>query len=51
MVRDYFALGERHSVIGNYRINAHGDSSLSSFAGYRVGAGGTLIELRRISGG
>jgi branched-chain amino acid transport system substrate-binding protein len=51
VVRDYFALGERHSVIGNYRINAHGDSSLSSFAGYRVGAGGTLIELRRISGG
>jgi len=51
VVDAYFRLGLRHSVIGAYRINrSTGDSSLTSFAGYRVGTGGELIEMRRLSG-
>jgi branched-chain amino acid transport system substrate-binding protein len=50
VVHDYFSLGVRHSVIGTYRIDSHGDTSLDTFAGYRVGSGGALIELRRLSG-
>jgi branched-chain amino acid transport system substrate-binding protein len=51
VVDSYFQLGLRHSVIGTYRISRRtGDSSLTSFAGYRVGSAGQLIELRRLSG-
>ncbi|MGD0981014.1 MAG: hypothetical protein ABR946_05970 [Solirubrobacteraceae bacterium] len=51
VVDAYFRLGLRHSVIGDYRIDrSTGDSSLASFAGYRVGTGGELIEMRRLSG-
>jgi branched-chain amino acid transport system substrate-binding protein len=50
VVHDYFALGERDSVIGSYRIDGHGDTSLSRLAAYRVGPGGSLVELRRLSG-
>lgn len=50
VIRAYFRLGLRHSVIGTYRIEPSGDSSLARFAGYRVGHGGTLIELRALSG-
>jgi branched-chain amino acid transport system substrate-binding protein len=50
VVADYFALGERHSVIGDYRIDSNGDTSLARFGGYRVGAGGKLIERRSLSG-
>ncbi len=50
VIRAYFGLGLRHSVIGTYRIEPSGDSTLKRFAGYRVGAGGTLIELRLFSG-
>jgi branched-chain amino acid transport system substrate-binding protein len=50
VIDDYFALGVRHSVIGTYRIEPSGDTSLARFAGYRVGAGGALIELRQLSG-
>jgi branched-chain amino acid transport system substrate-binding protein len=50
VVADYFALGERHSVIGNYRIERSGDISLSRFDGYSVGTGGTLTRPRRLSG-
>jgi branched-chain amino acid transport system substrate-binding protein len=51
VVDSYFRLGLRHSVIGSYRINQRsGESSLASFAGYRVGSAGELIELRRLSG-
>ena len=45
----FFALGEIHGVIGDYRINANGDTSLDRFDGYRVGAGGALVLVRRIS--
>ncbi|HEX2702577.1 MAG TPA: hypothetical protein VHM72_03995 [Solirubrobacteraceae bacterium] len=51
VVDSYFHLGARHSVIGTYRINPYsGDTSLTSFAGYRVGGAGQLIEVRRLSG-
>jgi branched-chain amino acid transport system substrate-binding protein len=50
VVSAYFHLGERNSVIGRYRIDSDGDTSLSRFAGYRVGRGGRLIELRLLSG-
>jgi branched-chain amino acid transport system substrate-binding protein len=45
-----FSLGEiRDSVIGPFRIDAAGDSSLDAFDGYRVGAGGALVLVRQIS--
>lgn len=50
VVKAYFKLGERNSVIGRYSINNRGDTSLSRFAGYRVGAGGQLVELRLLNG-
>jgi branched-chain amino acid transport system substrate-binding protein len=49
VISAYFHLGERHSVIGSYAIDANGDSSLSRFAGYRVAPGGALVELRLLS--
>jgi branched-chain amino acid transport system substrate-binding protein len=51
VVSAFFHLGELDSVIGDYSINSSGDTSLSTFAGYRVGSGGRLIELRLISRG
>jgi branched-chain amino acid transport system substrate-binding protein len=51
VIKAYFALGERDSVIGRYSISRRGDTSLSRFAGYRVGPGGKLVELRLLSGG
>jgi len=50
VIHAYFHLGWRDSVIGRYRIDAAGDTSLDRFAGYRVGPGGRLIELRLLSG-
>jgi branched-chain amino acid transport system substrate-binding protein len=59
VVKAYFHLGWRdHSVIGRYRIDAHGDTSQARFVGYRVGIGRQcgsatpdgvtcLIEIRR----
>jgi branched-chain amino acid transport system substrate-binding protein len=47
IVRAYFHLGWRNSVIGRYRINAEGDTSLARFAGYRAGPGHQLIEIRK----
>jgi branched-chain amino acid transport system substrate-binding protein len=49
LVIAFFGLGEIHGVIGDYRINANGDSSLDSFDGYRVSAAGALVLARRIS--
>ena len=49
LVIAFFHLGEIHGVIGDYRINANGDTSLDSFDGYRVSAAGTLVLARRIS--
>jgi branched-chain amino acid transport system substrate-binding protein len=50
VLRAYLSLGWRNSVIGRYRIEPGGDTSLTRFAGYRVGARGQLIELRVLSG-
>jgi branched-chain amino acid transport system substrate-binding protein len=50
VLRAYRHLGWRDSVIGRYRIEASGDSSLTRFAGYGVGASGQLVELRALSG-
>jgi branched-chain amino acid transport system substrate-binding protein len=50
VIDDYFKLGVRHSVIGTYRIEPSGDTSLVRFAGYRVASGGALVELRQLSG-
>jgi branched-chain amino acid transport system substrate-binding protein len=49
LVHAFFHLGEIHGVIGDYTINADGDTSLASFDGYRVLAGGKLVLVRRIS--
>jgi branched-chain amino acid transport system substrate-binding protein len=46
----YRRLGWRNSVIGRYRITASGDSTLTRFAGYGVGASGRLTELHLLSG-
>ena len=48
-VTAFFHLGEIQGVIGDYRINANGDTSLDSFDGYRVSATGALVLARRIS--
>ena len=45
----FFSLGEQHGVLGNYRIDAAGDTTLDHFDGYRVGAGGVLTLARAIS--
>jgi branched-chain amino acid transport system substrate-binding protein len=52
VVHTYFTLGSRDkSVIGRYYITRHGDTSLSQFAGYRVGELGKLIEDGRFRAG
>jgi len=45
----FHSLGEIHGVIGDYTINADGDTSLDRFDGYRVGSGGALILVAPIS--
>jgi branched-chain amino acid transport system substrate-binding protein len=51
VVRAYFGLGWRNSVIGRYRISNGGDTSLDRFVGYGVTPQGTLTEIRRQLGG
>lgn len=52
LLRDFFhRLGMIHGVIGDYTIDGNGDSSLQTFDGYRVAAGGTLRLLTEISAG
>lgn len=56
VVRAYFHLGYRESVLGGYTIDAHGDTSRSRFVGYRVKATSAstwrLVELRKhLNGG
>jgi len=54
VARAYFELGYRHSVIGGYTINSHGDTSLSRFVGYIVkpeGSSFALVLKRRYLGG
>jgi branched-chain amino acid transport system substrate-binding protein len=50
VLRAYLSLGWRDSVIGRYRIEPGGDTSLTRFAGYSVGSRGQLIELRLLNG-
>jgi branched-chain amino acid transport system substrate-binding protein len=45
----FHRLGVIHGTIGDYTIDTHGDTSLASFDGYRVSAGGQLVLVRRIS--
>jgi len=47
----FFALGREgfRGTLGNYTINADGDSSLARFDGYKVGARGQLVFARAIS--
>ena len=54
VARAYFELGYRHSVIGGYTINRHGDTSLARFVGYIVkpeGSSFALVLKRRYLGG
>jgi branched-chain amino acid transport system substrate-binding protein len=44
----FFGLGVIHGVIGSYRIDANGDTSLDRFDGYRVGPGGALVLARTL---
>jgi branched-chain amino acid transport system substrate-binding protein len=46
----FFSLGQINGVIGSYRIDQRGDTSLDRFDGYRVGAGGALVLARAING-
>jgi branched-chain amino acid transport system substrate-binding protein len=49
LANTFFHRGVIHGTLGDYTINANGDTSLTSFDGYRVGAGGQLVLVRRIS--
>jgi branched-chain amino acid transport system substrate-binding protein len=55
VIKAYFHLGWRDSVIGRYRISNGGVTSQTRFFGYRVGysvrTGDRLIEIRRHLGG
>ena len=46
-LKTFLSLGEIHGVIGDYRFNANGDTSLTAFDAYRVGAAGALTLLAR----
>jgi branched-chain amino acid transport system substrate-binding protein len=45
----FFHLGEIKGTIGDYEINADGDTSLARFDGYRVTPAGRLVLVRAIS--
>jgi ABC-type branched-subunit amino acid transport system substrate-binding protein len=51
VVRAYFRLGTRDSVIGRYSVTATGDTTLANLAAYRVGPGGQLRLDRILSRG
>ncbi|MGI8802958.1 MAG: ABC transporter substrate-binding protein, partial [Solirubrobacteraceae bacterium] len=51
VVRAYFALGVRDSVLGRYSVTANGDTTLANMAGYRVGPDGRLRFDRLLAGG
>jgi branched-chain amino acid transport system substrate-binding protein len=44
----FFSMGVIHGVIGAYRIEPSGDTTLDRFDAYRVGAGGALVSGRAI---
>jgi branched-chain amino acid transport system substrate-binding protein len=47
VVRDFFALKNRSSVLGTYSINANGDTSLAPFVFSRL-AGGKLVPFKSV---
>jgi branched-chain amino acid transport system substrate-binding protein len=49
VVRDYFALKNRQSVLGTYSINTTGDTSLDAFTASRVTAG-RLVPFKALAG-
>jgi branched-chain amino acid transport system substrate-binding protein len=51
LLHDFFALGRAgfHGVLGNYTIDAQGDTSLTAFDGYRVSSSGQLVLARGLS--
>jgi branched-chain amino acid transport system substrate-binding protein len=50
LLRVFFhQMGVIHGVIGSYTIDGHGDSSLGTFDGYNVTAGGNLRLMREIA--
>jgi branched-chain amino acid transport system substrate-binding protein len=48
LLASFFSMGLIRGVIGDYRIDAHGDTTLDRFDVYRVGAGGALVAGRAI---
>ena len=49
LLHAFFHLGMRHGVIGNYAIYPDGNSSQTTFDGYRVGPSGRLLFRMRIA--
>ena len=44
MIRAFFALRTRHSVLGPYSIDRNGDTSLRRFAGNRVSGSRLVLD-------
>jgi len=51
VVRKFFGLRDRDSVIGRYSITPTGETTLSNMAGYTVGLDGQLHFVRDLTGG
>ncbi len=49
LLHAFFSLGRIAGTIGDYTINANGDTSLARFDGYRVSPAGQLVLARAIS--
>ena len=47
-LKTFHSLGEIHGVLGDFRFNANGDTSITAFDAYRVGASGALTLLRAL---
>ena len=50
IVRAFFRVRNRDSVLGRYSIQPSGEPTLANLAGYRVDAGGRLPHIRALSG-
>jgi len=46
VIKAFFAIRDRHSVLGTYSIDRYGDTSLSHFAGNKVR--GTRLVLDKV---
>jgi branched-chain amino acid transport system substrate-binding protein len=51
VVREFFSLRNRASVLGTYSITPNGDTTLANMAGYTVGPDGRLRFDQMLSGG